>query len=81
MLLRIGVDGVRYKGFFITEYKTGIPGLCKCLGEHENIDELNYLASLLDDLEEWETEKFTAAVSFGDYNSVKDLINLAQNLD
>jgi len=26
------------------------------LGEYESIDELNYLASLLDEMEEWEAE-------------------------
>ena len=81
LLKRIHVDGVRYEEIFITDYETAIPGLRDCLGEYESIDELNYLASLLDDMEEWELEKFTAAVDFGEYNSVKDLINLAQNLD
>lgn len=81
LMKQIGVDGVRYEGFFITEYKTDIPGLQKYLGEYESIDELNYLASLLDYLEEWETEKLTAAVDLGEHNSVKDLINLTQNLE
>lgn len=64
---RIGIDGVRYEEIFITDY--------------ESIDGLNYLNSLLDDLEEWEVERFAAAVDFEEYNSVKDLINLTQNLD
>ena len=81
LLKRIGIDGVRYEEIFIASYETDIPGLCKCLGEYESIDELNYLASLLDDMQEWELEKFTAVVDFGEYNSVKDLINLTQNLD
>lgn len=81
LLKRIHVDGVRYEEIFITDYETDIPGLHDCLGEYESIDELNYLASLLDDMEEWEAERFAAAVEFGEYNSVKDLINLAQNLD
>jgi len=81
LLKRIHVDGVRYEEIFITDYETAIPGLRDCLGEYESIDELNYLASLLDDMEEWELEKFEAAVDFGEYNSAKDLINLTQNLD
>ena len=81
LLKRIHVDGVRYEEIFITDYKTEIGGLHDCLGEYESIDELNYLASLLDDMEDWELEKFTAAVDFGEYNSAEDLINLAQNLD
>lgn len=81
LLKRIHADGVRYEEIFITDYITDIPGLHDCLGENESIDELNYLAALLDDLEEWEVEKFSAAVDFGDYTSVPALINLTQNLD
>lgn len=82
LLRRIHVDGVRYEEIFITDYETDIPGLHDCLGEYESIDELNYLASLLDDMEEWEAEKFAAAVEFGEHTgSVRDLINLTQNLD
>ena len=81
LLKRIHVDGVRYEEIFITNYETAVDGLHGCLGEYESIDELNYLASLLDDMEEWEAERFAAAVDFGEYNSAKDLINLAQNLD
>jgi antirestriction protein len=79
---RIGVDGVLYEEFFITDYESDIDGLCRYMGEYESLDELNYLASLLSDLDEWEREKFEAAVQCGDYTgSVKDLINLTQNPD
>jgi hypothetical protein len=76
------VDGVIYEEFFITDYETDIVGLYDCLGEYESIDELNYLASLLSDMKSWELEKFEAVIKYGEYtSSVKDLINLAQNLD
>ena len=76
------MDGVRYEEIFITDYETDISGLYDCLGEYESIDELNYLASMLDDMDEGEQAKFEAALSYGDYTgSLKDLINLAQNLD
>lgn len=82
LLKRIHVDGIRYEAIFITDYKTDISGLRGCLDENESIDELNYLASLLDDMREWEAKKFAAAVEHGEYTgSVKNLINLAQNLD
>lgn len=82
LLKRIHVDGVLYEEIFITDYETDIPGLYDCLGEYESIDELNYLASMLDDMEEWEGEKFAAAVELGGHTgSVGELINLAQNLD
>jgi len=79
---RIGVDGVVYEEFFITDYRTDIEGLCRYMGEYESIDELNYLASLLAELDSWELEKFESAIDFGEYTScVEHLINLAQNLD
>lgn len=82
LLKRIHVDGIQYEEIFITDYETDIPGLRDCLGEYESIDELNYLVTLLDDLPEWEQTKFAAAVEFGDStDSVKDLINLIQNLE
>ncbi|MEA4848665.1 hypothetical protein SDC9_55796 [bioreactor metagenome] len=82
LLKRIGVDGVRYEETFITDYETDISGLYDCLGEYENIDELNYLASLLDDMDTDDMERFAAAVDYGEHTgSVKELINLAQNLD
>ena len=46
------------------------------------IDELNYLGKLLEMQGDEDRDKFTAAVTLGEHaGSVKDLINLAQNLD
>ena len=82
VLSRIGVDGVRYEEIHIVDYETDVAGLRARLGENESIDELNYLASLLDELDSGEMAKFEAAVALGEYaGSVKDLINLTQNLD
>ena len=82
LLARIGVDGVLYEGIFITDYDCEIEGLSSCLGEHESLDELNYLAALLDEMDKHDLEKFEAAVACGDdTGSVKDLINLTQTLD
>ena len=82
VLSKIGVDGFMYEEFFIADYKTSVEGLNECLGEYESVDELNYLAALLSDLDKWELEKFEAALELGDNSgSVKELINLAQNLD
>ena len=82
LLSRIGVDGVVYEETFITDYETGVEGLANCLGEYESVDELNYLASALCDLDDRDIAKFEAALDFGEHtSSVKELINLAQNLD
>jgi antirestriction protein len=82
LLARSGVDGVLYEETFITDYETDVDGLCRYLGEYESVDELNYLAELVSEMDESEVEKLEAAIEHGEYNgSVKDLINLTQNLD
>ena len=82
LLARIGVDGVLYEEVFITDYETDIDGLCKYMGEYESVDELNYLAALIKDMDAWDIEKFEASIAHGEHtSSVKDLINLTQNLD
>jgi len=82
LLKRIHIDGVLYEEIFITAYETNVSGLHKYLGENESIDELNHLATLLDDMQSWELEKFEAVLAYGEHTgSVGDLINLAQNLD
>lgn len=82
LLKRIGVDGVRYEAVFMTDYDTNLAGLRDCLGEHENIDELNHLACLLSELDEDALHTFEAALEMGKHtSSVKEIINLAENLD
>ena len=82
VLKRIGVDGVRYEEIFITDFESDVLGLYDCLNEYDNIDELNHLAHVLTDLDQGDLEKFEAAIAYGENTgSVKDLINLAQNLD
>ena len=79
---RIGIDGIRYQEYFITNYESDVLGLYDHLGEYESLDELNYLAHLLEEMTPDELEKLEAVMDAGEYTgSVKDLINLTQNLD
>lgn len=79
---RIGIDGKQYEEYFITDYDSDILGLTDHLGEYESLDELNYLAHLLEEMTSDELEKLEAVMDAGEYtSSVKDLINLTQNLD
>ena len=81
-LKKIGIDGIRYEEIFISDYDGSMPQLHKHLGEYESIDELNHLACLLSELDKEELAKFEAVMDSGEYTgSVKDLINLSQNLD
>lgn len=50
------------------------------MGEYENLDELNYLASKLDELDDHDYNHFQAAMQISDYTgSIKDVINLIDN--
>ena len=84
---RIGIGekddfGYEYEEWFITDYDCYVDGLYDKLGEYSNINELNYLASKLDDMMQYDYDKFCAAVTVGDHTrSIQDLINLTENLD
>ena len=84
---RIGIGakddfGQTYEEWFITDYDCYVDGLYDLLGEYVNLDELNYLASKLDDMSQDEYERFQAAMEIGDHTgSIQELINLTENLD
>ena len=86
---RIGIgtknkDGSIYEEWFITDYNCNVDGLAKNIdfGEYESLDELNYLASKINELNSYGLEKFQGALEAGDYTgSIKDVINLTDNLD
>ncbi len=81
-LKKIGIDGIRYEEIFIADYDGDMPQLHEHLGEYESINELNHLACLLSELSQDELAVFEAVMDSGEYTgSVKDLINLSQNLD
>lgn len=81
-LSSIGVDGLRYQEIIITEYSASIPGLARCLGEYDSLDELNYLAHRLQGMTPEEQTRFAAALCHGEYGgNLRDLINLTYNLD
>ena len=84
---RIGIGskddfGNHYEEWFISDYDCYVDGLYEKLGEYENLDELNYLASKLDELDDHDYNHFQAAMQISDYTgSIKDVINLIDNLD
>ena len=84
---RIGIGskdefGQTYEEWFITDYDCYVDGLYDLLGEYANLDELNYLASKLDDMSQDEYERFQAVMEIGDHTgSIQELINLTENLD
>ena len=84
---RIGIGqkddfGQPYEEWFITDYDCYVDGLYSKLGEYENLDDLNYLASKLDEMSESEYAQFQAGMEMGDHcGSLQEIINLTENLD
>lgn len=82
VLGRIGIDGIRYEKYFITDYDVYVNGLYEHLPEYANLDELNYLAVCLEKMDRRDFDKFEAVLESGmQVNSVCDAINLTANLD
>ena len=84
---RIGIGqkddfGQPYEEWFITDHDCYVGALYDKLGEYENLDELNYLASKLDEMGEGEYAQFQVAMEVGDHSgSLQEIINLTDNLD
>ena len=88
VLDRIGIGhpddfGVPYEEIFITDYDTDLYGVPGELGEYENLDKLNYLASRLEELTSHELDKYKAVLESADIpeSGIDGLINLTFNLD
>ena len=82
---RIGITAENSQDFFINGFANteqqpfDVP---LSVIQSAGIDELNYFGKLLEMQSDTDRRKFAAAVTLGEYaGSVKDLINLAQNLD
>lgn len=78
---RIGVGKPPYEEWFITDYESDISGLPEMLGEFENLNELNYLASRLDELDTYDISVFEAAIEAESPKDAADLIDLTNNLE
>ena len=67
----IGIDGVIYEEYFISDWESDIEGLE--IGEYEDIEALNETIKAYENLSEWEAEIVTAAVECFGY-SINEVI-------
>lgn len=82
LLERIGVDGIRSEEVIFTDFSSPVKGLAAYLGEHENLDELNYMSCLLKEVLLDEREKLEAVLeSNNSCSGAPVVINLVENLD
>jgi hypothetical protein len=58
----IGIDGVMYEEWFISDWESDIDGLE--IGEYEDIEALNETIEAYENLSEWEAETAAAAVEY-----------------
>lgn len=71
-----------YGDLIITDYDISIFGVSDTLSEYENLDELNYLAHVLDGLDDYDELVYESALGICDHaDDIQGLINLASNLD
>ena len=81
-LKEIGVDGKNYSRYLIDDRSSAVDGLADCLPKKANIDELNYLAVKLQDIDELKLEILCAVIDKNSRDlSIKELINTVDNLD
>lgn len=79
---RIGINET-YEEFFISDYDWD-EGDCTGFGEYENLNELNYLASLIDEIPSYDQDKFYCVLSAGIWSygdAVRSCIETVLNLD
>lgn len=80
-LARIGIDGIEYEEYFLTDYESSIDGVTAYISEYSALNELNDLATQLAGLSSDEVCLYQAVIEMGGYvSTIDDLINLTDNL-
>lgn len=81
ILCRIGVDGMCYEEYFITDYESDIDSLIGCFGEYEDLLLLHFLACKIQEMD-YGIEQFESMIAYGEMiGSIGELINLTDNAD
>lgn len=73
-------DGSVYEEIFISDYECSIPGLERGLGEYSNIDELNHLATLINNLDDVYSDTLYAAFETEYAGNTAVAVNLVENI-
>ena len=80
VLKDIGIDGVNYEEYFITDYDCEIDGVYDKLGEYTSIRDLNALAERFDCMSSSEIKHFEAIMEAFGASDVAEMINITHNL-
>lgn len=79
LLERIGINE-QYEEYFIADSNCEISAISNAIGEYSNIQEVNELATRLQELDKREIEKFSAITESESYR-IEELINITYNLE
>ena len=79
VLDRIGIDGVQYEEYFISDYEALLGNLH--ISEYSSIQELNELAEQLEGLADPDYEKLAAVLECGSSMSIAEILELIDDLD
>lgn len=89
VMKRIGIGskdafGQPYEEWFISDYDCEIDDFARYLGEYANLNELNYLAEKIEELDECDFKIFESVLEYyggGGIRCAADVINVIENLD
>ena len=79
VLDRIGIDGVQYEEYFISDYENLLGNLH--ISEYSSIQELNELAEQLEGLADPDYEKLAAVLECESSMSIAEILELIDDLD
>ncbi|MGN0390795.1 MAG: LPD11 domain-containing protein [Wujia sp.] len=79
---QIGINQ-EHNEFLISDYNTPFDNMTKAFGEYENLDDLNYLAVRMNQMDNDEWTKFSEIINsaIADGTTAGEYINLSMNLD
>lgn len=81
VLKEIGIDGINYEEYFISDIETDISGLSESISEYTSIRELNELARRFCELDESDSVKLTAILESERYGNIYDIITTINELN
>jgi len=82
MLSEIGVDSIEHPQYFVSGYDSYSDNLNKWLSGGADIDEINYLAVKLNEMDDFNREVFDAVMYAGtDFSNMTAIIQAAENIE
>ena len=76
VLERIGTE---YEEYLVTDYEAAFANLN--ISQYSSIEELNDLATRLDEVDEWDNDKLCAVLEMEEPTSIADIVDIIEHLD